>query len=110
TIVSHPKNVIIRNQLNEIREAEIVLGVEVIWRDLRTGDVLSQPKPPGPPEPIAFDPDVPPAAATKPVGKPVLVNSAAYLVPEVGQSVTTTLQKNADKLAVQIVNMMERPW
>jgi Lipopolysaccharide-assembly len=111
TIVSQPKNVILRNQQNEVREAEIVLGVEVIWRDLRCGDVLSQPKPPGSePPPEVFDPANPPPPGAQPVPRPVLVNAQTTLIPEVGQSVASTLQRNADKLAVQIVNMMERPW
>src|SRR5262245_17178092 len=42
TIVSLNKNVINRNQLNEIREAETTLAVEITWKDLRTGEILSQ--------------------------------------------------------------------
>jgi hypothetical protein len=47
TIVSYNKNVINRSQINEIREAETTLAVEVIWRDRRTGEVLSRPRAPG---------------------------------------------------------------
>jgi hypothetical protein len=46
SIVSFQKMVINRNQLNEIREAETVLTAAVVWQDLRSGEVLSQPKPP----------------------------------------------------------------
>ena len=31
------------NQLNEVREAETTLSVEVVWRDLRTGEYLTKP-------------------------------------------------------------------
>src|SRR6516162_2071543 len=40
TIVSVNKNLVNINQENEVREAEMTLGVEVIWRDRRTGDIL----------------------------------------------------------------------
>ena len=46
TIVSLNKNVINRNQLNEIREAETTLAVEIVWKDLRSGEILSRPRPP----------------------------------------------------------------
>ena len=46
TIISLNKNVINRNQQNEIREAETTLAVEIVWKDLRTGEILSQPRPP----------------------------------------------------------------
>lgn len=43
-IVNSGKNIINRNQLNEVREAETRVSVEIFWRDLRTGELLSQPK------------------------------------------------------------------
>src|SRR2546422_5758194 len=47
-IVNRNKAVINANQLNEVREAETSLVVELIWRDLRlghVGDVLTKPGP-----------------------------------------------------------------
>src|SRR5207249_5617323 len=44
TITMANKNVITRNQLNEIREGETLLAVELVWRDLKTGEILSQPR------------------------------------------------------------------
>ncbi len=44
TIMIATKNLLNRNQLNEIREGETVLGVALVWRDLKTGEILSQAK------------------------------------------------------------------
>jgi len=135
TIISLNKNVINRNQQNEIREAETTLAVEIVWKDLRTGEILSQPRPPatantsiplipaptgtpGTPVPESSDgtirpPDyVPPGALVGPpvTPPPVLVQSIASFIPELGESITTAQQKNVNRLAIQIVSMMESPW
>ena len=135
TIINFNKNILNRNQLNEVREAETTLAVEVIWRNRRTGEILSQPRPPGavapaipsipapeatpgglpipnvapsvPPPPFA-PPDTPPA--TVPAPPPVLVQSIGGFIPELGQSITTAQQENVNRLAIQIVSMMEKPW
>src|SRR6266849_5233685 len=47
TIVSLNKNLLNRDQQNEVREAETILAVEIIWRDLRPGhegEILSKPR------------------------------------------------------------------
>src|SRR5215211_1942195 len=41
-VIALTKNLLIRNQLNEIREAETVLTVGIVWKDLRSGEVLSK--------------------------------------------------------------------
>ena len=135
TIVSLNKNVINRNQLNEIREAETTLAMEIVWKDLRSGEILSRPRPPAtantsiPPIPAPTltpgipvpetaeggirPPDyVPPGTAVGPaaVPPPVLVQSIASFIPELGESITTAQQKNVNRLAIQIVSMMESPW
>ena len=135
TIVSLNKNVINRNQLNEIREAETTLAVEIVWKDLRSGEILSRPRlpatantsippipaptlTPGIPVPETAEggirpPDyVPPGTAVGPaaVPPPVLVQSIASFIPELGESITTAQQKNVNRLAIQIVSMMESPW
>ena len=135
TIVSLNKNVINRNQLNEIREAETTLAVEIVWKDLRSGEILSRPRPPAtantsiPPIPAPTltpgipvpetaegairPPDyIPPGTAVGPaaVPPPVLVQSIASFIPELGESITTAQQKNVNRLAIQIVSMMESPW
>ncbi len=107
TIVSLNKNVINRNELNEVRDAETVLAVEVRWQDLRSGEYLSRPArapgtpPPPPPEPGQPKPPIPP---------PVMVFSQANFRPELGESTRSAFQKNVDRLAVQVVSLMEQPW
>ncbi|MCS6852277.1 MAG: LPS assembly lipoprotein LptE [Gemmataceae bacterium] len=137
TIISLNKAIINRNQLNEVREAETTLAVEVVWRDIRTGELLSRPRPqngivaippgglgiPGLPDlgvtstpspPGVGGTAVPPtplsAPAPAPPAGPVLVQSLANFIPELGESLTTAEQKNVNRLAVQIVSMMEKPW
>src|SRR5205823_4819065 len=43
TIMAANKNILNRNQLNEVREAEVVVTVSLIWKDLRSGEILSRP-------------------------------------------------------------------
>jgi hypothetical protein len=121
------KRLLNRNQLNEVREAETTLGVELVWRDLRTGEVLSKPvqglnQPltdvPPPPDalsapgmPVAPLPPPPPGSPHAPLEPPpVVVMSTGNFIPELGESITTAQQKSVNRLAVQIVSMMEKPW
>lgn len=114
SIGSFQKMVINRNQLNEIREAETVLTAAVVWQDLRSGEVLSQPKPkptgpvfaPLPEIGSGGTPDAPPNSPAR----PVMVTSLGNYIPEIGQSTTTAIQQNVNRLAVQIVSVMEKPW
>ncbi len=130
-ITGYNKNVLNRTQQNEIREAETVLTVEITWTDLRSGEVLSSPtrgaNPPIMPTiqpaigatPAAAQP-IPPVEtlpSPTPVGpppppqpKPVIVQSRAQVIPELGVSNLAARKVNADRLAVQIVSMMEAPW
>lgn len=140
TIISLNKNILNRNQLNEVREAETVLAVQVTWRDTKTGTVLSQARPHGPdqmplilgpdgvpvpivpptvpgspgaggadlPPPTPLPHDLPPGVAPPP--PPILVTSQANFIPELGESLATAEKRNVDRLAVQIVSMMEKPW
>jgi hypothetical protein len=106
TIVTFNKNIINRTQLNEVREAETVIGVEIVWRDRRTGEVLSQPRAPGaePPEPCMPPPTGWPKAA------PILIQSIGGFIPELGGSMASARKENVDRLAIQIVSLMEKPW
>lgn len=102
------KTVINANQLNEVREAQTVMNVEIVWRDLRPGrqgDVLSAQRQggPGAPAPFPVGPDMPPLP-------PTLVTSYGSFVPEVGGSITSAFKENVDRAAVQIISMMEKPW
>jgi hypothetical protein len=104
TIVRFTKLPLINNQENEVRDAQVDLGVEVVWRDLHTGEVLSQMKVkldyPLPLTDLPVAPPLPPAQA---------VGSSTF-APEIGQSFTTARQEAVQRLAVQVRQMMEEPW
>jgi hypothetical protein len=92
------------NQLGEVRDAETTLTVEVVWRDLRpgtVGQILSRP--------IKVT-DPMPEESPVPTPEPVLVQSLATFVPEIGQSLSSAEKVNIDQMAVRIVSMMEKPW
>ena len=55
------------------------------------------------PSPRSVAPPPPPPA-------PTLVQSIGDFIPELGQSLTTAQQTNINRLAIQIVSMMEKPW
>jgi len=109
-IVSRTKGVTVINNLGEVRQAETSMTVEVIWRDLREGkggEILSQPPAIKKTDPM---PEPPPPGAPPPVAKPVIIQTMATFIPEVGQSLTTAEQEEINRLARQIVSMMEKPW
>jgi Lipopolysaccharide-assembly len=105
TITLMNKAVTLRTPLNEIRQGQTVLAVALQWKDLRTGEYLSRPRS----GPGSLSPDAPPGAQFIPP-PPVVVTSTANFVPELGESITTAQQQNMQKLAIQIVSMMEKPW
>ena len=43
-ILSLNKAILNRTQTNEVREAETTLAVEVVWKNARSGEVLSRPQ------------------------------------------------------------------
>jgi Lipopolysaccharide-assembly len=143
TVISLTKSVINRNPLNEIREAQTVLTVGIVWKDLRSGEYLSkQRKAPGilatPGIPALDIPDLKgnalqpaPTAITLPaqapmgfpgstnlnIGRPadpdaapVLVTGLGDYIPELGQSTSTAYQQAINKIATEIVSLMEKPW
>jgi hypothetical protein len=145
TIVALTKNPLSYNQLNYARELETTMVVELTWRDLRTGQVLTKPPrrfghplPPETPVPLAPEsapgllrtapipgtpglppeavaatlpePPPPPPGAPCPPVPPVVVRSVGHFIPELGQSMTTAMQENVNRMAEQIVSEMEKPW
>ncbi len=108
TIISNPKLLLNRTQLNEIREGETTMAMNIVWKDLRPGrcgELLSQPKKPGMPPVEAV-----PLVGPPPPQPPVLVQSRTSYIPELGQTNISARQQNINLLAKQIVNMMEKPW
>jgi hypothetical protein len=90
-IVSDNKHLLFESLTGDPRESELNLKVEVTWANSR-GDAIR--KIPAVPVPNAA----------------VSVSAANNLVPEVGQSVATSQQTAIQRLAQQIVNLMEAPW
>jgi len=105
TITARNKLLINYNQLGEVREVQNTVTVELVWRDLRpghAGEILSKP---------AAGPSGDPLVVKEGQNTPTfVVQSQANFIPEIGQSAATGLQENVNRLAVQIVSMMEKPW
>jgi len=90
-IVGETKRVVVENKFDEPRELEVGLQVQVSWLD-RQRNLIRQC------EPIPVPLDL------------VAVTESSAVVPEVGQSIATAHQKTIQRLAQQIVAMMEAPW
>lgn len=90
-IVDVRKNVLGETRQDDPRELQLSLMVRVTWEDLRTGQLLAQQEVPLQPQSIPT------------IGQ-------AELAPEVGQSLATATQDATERLARQIVHMMETPW
>jgi hypothetical protein len=73
------------------REIQLTFLVEVTWQDLRSGQILAQHQ-------VPVSPDV------------VHVQAESEFAPEVGQSLATALHEGVERVARQIVDMMEVPW
>lgn len=98
-IVNVKKNTVNFTQLAEIRDAERVVGVEIIYRDVRTGKQLGIPDSLKPRDLRDVDPNAKIA--------PVVLEPRMNYIPEIGGSVATADYLLARRLAVQIVSMME---
>lgn len=90
-IVADNKNVLFENQLDEPRQLEVGLQVEITWTDAAGGTVLDCATIPAP------------ALAAQ-------ITQTATFIPEAGQSITTAQQEAIRDLARQIVNQMEAWW
>jgi hypothetical protein len=128
TIITFTKGNLNVNTANEQRDVETVLAVDLIWRDLRTGEVLSKPPlRPGevvPPKPVTLTTEglpgiVPtpvvqaptgPRGAYSPAPDVIRVTTTTHYIPELGQSLTSDIQDNVNRLAREIVHLMEIPW
>lgn len=112
-----------RTQQNTVRDGELQVSVDVVWRDLRDGKILSTPtKPrqpgspigqlPGDPPLVPFDPNVSVAPVTPeqpPLVPQRIFATGRYLI-ELGETNASAMARVQNRLAVQIVSMMERKW
>ncbi len=89
-VVADTKRMVVESPTDQSRMVEMNYQVLVTWAD-RGGSVIASG-------------DVPLPAATVDVGQ------AAALVPEFGRSVASTQQEAIERMAQQIVGLMEEPW
>jgi hypothetical protein len=89
-LMADTKRVIVKNRFDEARSTEVNYQVQVTWVN-RRGDMLYNGAVPLPPQFVPID------------------QSAAY-IPEYGQSYATSEYQVVQKLAQQIVGLMEQPW
>jgi hypothetical protein len=90
-ITTEAKHLLFPTLQNDPREMEVSLQVKVSWTYRHGATVREIPLVPVP------------AAA-------VDISAASNMVPEVGQSVATSHQRAIQRLAQQIVSLMEKPW
>jgi hypothetical protein len=137
SIVTMQKTVLDVTQQNTVREGELAVTVDVVWRDLRDGRILSAPRKkrnpavaPTPTIPTApgvannttigvptlisppFDSQVaqPPEQSSTPKPEATRIVATGRYVPELGESNATAEQKIELSIAAQIVSMMEKRW
>jgi len=91
TISNLRKNVLGESAFDDARELQISLSITVTWEDLRSGQILKQ-------QQVPIAPELVPLVAT------------ADFAPEIGQSLGTSTQQAVDRLAAQIVELMEMSW
>lgn len=89
-IVNVGKSVLGENGYDDPRELQLSLAVEVTWRDLRTERVIAEERYLLPNDAAGF-------------------TAQAEFAPEVGQSLATATQQAMERMARDIVNMMETP-
>jgi hypothetical protein len=90
-LLGDTKRVIVEDRYDQPREVEINMAVEVRWLN-RKGDLINQ-------------------ATSVPLPQELVTMTASgNLVTEYGQSVTTAQQQAMQRLASQIVSLMESPW
>jgi Lipopolysaccharide-assembly len=90
-VISESKQVITENRTDDPRALDAILNIELTWLD-RRGNLLMENRfvPPGQ---FAF-----------------LFTQSSHFVPESGQSISTALQHDIERLAELIVQQMESRW
>jgi hypothetical protein len=90
-IVDMRKDVLSETRFDDARELQLSLGMQISWIDRRSGRVLQE--------------------RVFPLGQTLAQHAAnVSFAPELGHSMATAQQKAAERLAAQIVDMMEMPW
>jgi len=90
-IVDMRKDVLSETRFDDARELQLNLGVRFAWIERRSGRVLQE--------------------RVFPLGQTLAQHAAnVSFAPELGHSMATAQQTAAERLAAQIVDMMEMPW
>lgn len=92
-LTSESQTVAAYNRYDDTREKNVRLSATAVWKDLHSAKILNQTTLP----PVSMDDGV-------------VVESNAYLVAETGQSTATAQQEAIDKMAEEIVGLMETAW
>lgn len=93
-LTSETQSITAYNRYDDTREKNVKLTASAVWKELHSGQVIAE-------------------SGTLPVfstNDGVTVESNAYLVAEMGQSSATAQQEAINKLADQIVGLMETAW
>jgi hypothetical protein len=90
-LVGEGKRVLVRSITGDPRDVEVNLVVRVTWLD-RRGGVIREPQAIPLPNELAE------------------ISGTNEVIPELGQSITTAQQKAIERMAQQIVGLMEAPW
>lgn len=92
-LTSETQSIAAYNRYDDTREKNVRLAVTAVWKDLHSNKIMGETT-------------IPPVS----MNDGVTVESNAYLVPEMGQSTTTVQQEAIEKIAEQIVGLMETAW
>ena len=90
-IVRINKRVLSESAFDDPRELELAVAVEVTWEDLRSGEIIAQQR-------VLIE------------AEEIQLLSTGSFAPEVGQSLATAEQQVIQRIARQVVEMMEMPW
>jgi hypothetical protein len=90
-VITDTKQMLMESFTDEPRELQFTMQVSANWIN-RSGDQLGQPV--NVPLPPALNP----------------IDQSSNLFPELGQSVSSAEMQDVQRLAVQVVSMMEAPW
>jgi hypothetical protein len=90
-IIGEGKNLVVGSKTGDPREVQVNLQVQVSWID-RRGNTIRRA------EPVPLPPEM------------TDVGGTGNVIPEVGQSIATGQQQAINRVAQQIVGLMEAPW
>jgi len=113
-IVGFNKVLVNYNQFFQVRQASVLMSVDIVWIDNRNGRYITNPRRrsdvSGENDQPAFDASNVPLPAVPEKPQPIRVFVTGRMIPEVGESNVTMAEMANRKMATQIVSMMEENW